>query len=52
MAVDKRLEELLDIVVSQNGSDLHVFAGGAPTIRVAGERNGAELVRARDAAFD
>ena len=36
MAVDKRLEELLDIVVSQNGSDLHVFAGGAPTIRVAG----------------
>lgn len=36
MAVDKRLEELLDIVVSQNGSDLHIFAGGVPVIRVAG----------------
>jgi twitching motility protein PilT len=36
MTVDKRLEELLDIVVAQGGSDLHVFAGGSPMIRVAG----------------
>lgn len=36
MAVDKRLEELFDLVVSQGGSDLHIFAGGVPTVRVAG----------------
>lgn len=37
MIVDKRLEELLDIVITQGGSDLHVFAGGSPMIRVSGE---------------
>lgn len=36
MAVDKRLEELLDLVVSQGGSDLHIFAGGPPMVRVSG----------------
>jgi twitching motility protein PilT len=36
MAVDKRLEELFDLVVNQGGSDLHVFAGGVPTVRVSG----------------
>ncbi|MDP1690204.1 MAG: PilT/PilU family type 4a pilus ATPase [bacterium] len=36
MAVDKRLEELLDFVVAQGGSDLHIFAGGPPMLRVAG----------------
>ena len=35
MAIDKRLAEFLDIVVSQGGSDLHVFAGGPPVIRVS-----------------
>jgi twitching motility protein PilT len=35
MAANKRLEELLDLVVSQGGSDLHLFAGGSPVIRVA-----------------
>ncbi|MFA6414756.1 MAG: PilT/PilU family type 4a pilus ATPase [Candidatus Paceibacterota bacterium] len=33
---EKRLEELLDIVVTQGGSDLHIFAGGPPMIRVSG----------------
>jgi twitching motility protein PilT len=37
MTIDKRLEELLDLVVAQGGSDLHVYAGGSPMIRVAGE---------------
>ncbi len=36
MAADKRLEELLDFVVAQGGSDLHIFAGGPPMLRVAG----------------
>lgn len=36
MIADKRLGELLDLVVTQGGSDLHVFAGGAPVIRVSG----------------
>lgn len=35
MTSDKRLEELLDLVVNQGGSDLHIFAGGSPMIRVA-----------------
>ena len=35
MTSNKRLEELLDLVVSQGGSDLHIFAGGSPMIRVA-----------------
>ncbi|MHB8913602.1 MAG: type IV pilus twitching motility protein PilT [Minisyncoccota bacterium] len=36
MATDKRLEELLDVVVSQGASDLHIFAGGQPAVRVSG----------------
>ena len=36
MAPDKRLIELLDIVVKEGGSDLHIFAGGPPMIRVSG----------------
>ena len=36
MGIDKRLEELLDLVVAEGGSDLHIFAGGQPMIRVAG----------------
>jgi len=36
MAIDKRLGELLDLVVKEGGSDLHLFAGGAPVLRVAG----------------
>jgi len=36
MAADKRLEELLDLVVSQGGSDLHLSAGSQPMLRVSG----------------
>jgi twitching motility protein PilT len=36
MVADKRLEELLDLVVTQGGSDLHIFAGGSPMLRVSG----------------
>lgn len=36
MTADKRLEELLDLVVAQGGSDLHIFAGGPPMLRVSG----------------
>ncbi|MFA5997892.1 MAG: PilT/PilU family type 4a pilus ATPase [Candidatus Paceibacterota bacterium] len=36
MATDKHLEELLDIVIAQGGSDLHIFAGGSPMLRVSG----------------
>ncbi len=36
MTIDNRLGELLDLVIAQGGSDLHIFAGGAPVIRVAG----------------
>jgi twitching motility protein PilT len=36
MTADKRLEELLDTVVAQGASDLHIFAGGSPMLRVAG----------------
>ena len=36
MAVDKRLEELLDIVVKEGGSDLHISALGPPMVRVSG----------------
>ncbi|MHB8710127.1 MAG: type IV pilus twitching motility protein PilT [Minisyncoccota bacterium] len=36
MAAEKRLTELLDLVISEGGSDLHIFAGGSPIIRVAG----------------
>jgi twitching motility protein PilT len=37
MTADKRLSELLDVVIDQGGSDLHIFAGGSPMIRVSGE---------------
>lgn len=36
MIAEKRLGELLDLVVSEGGSDLHVFAGGQPMLRVSG----------------
>src|SRR3989344_554596 len=36
MIAEKRLAELLDLVVTEGGSDLHIFAGGSPMIRVAG----------------
>lgn len=36
MTADKRLEELLDLVVSQGGSDLHISAGSQPMLRVSG----------------
>jgi len=36
MAADRRLGELLDSVVAEGGSDLHLFAGGAPVVRIAG----------------
>src|SRR3989338_7094590 len=36
MTIDKRLGELLDLVVKEGGSDLHISAGGSPVIRVAG----------------
>ena len=36
MAVDKRLAELLDLVIAQGGSDIHLFAGGSPVFRISG----------------
>lgn len=36
MATDSRLSELLDIVVKEAGSDLHLYPGGPPMIRVSG----------------
>ena len=36
MATDQRFEELLDLVVAEGGSDLHIYAGGPPMIRVVG----------------
>ena len=36
MTVDKRLAELLDLVIKEGGSDLHIYAGGPPTLRIAG----------------
>ncbi|MDE2021320.1 MAG: PilT/PilU family type 4a pilus ATPase [Patescibacteria group bacterium] len=36
MAAEKRLEELLDLVIAESGSDLHVFVGGSPMLRVSG----------------
>ena len=36
MTADKTLSELLDIVIAQGGSDLHIYAGGPPMIRVSG----------------
>lgn len=36
MEVDKRLADLLDLVVAQGGSDLHIYPGGPPVVRVSG----------------
>jgi len=36
MVAEKRLGELLNLVVTEGGSDLHIFAGGPPMLRVAG----------------
>jgi len=36
MAAAKHLEELLDLVIKEGGSDLHIFSGGSPMLRVAG----------------
>lgn len=36
MTTDKRLGELLDTVIKDGGSDLHIFSGGSPILRVAG----------------
>jgi twitching motility protein PilT len=36
MTVDKRLSELLDLVITQGGSDVHIFAGGPPVFRISG----------------
>ncbi len=36
MATTNRLKELLDFVTSQGGSDLHIFVGGSPMVRVSG----------------
>ncbi len=36
MTIDNRLAELLDIVIKEGGSDLHLFAGGSPVLRISG----------------
>lgn len=36
VATDKRLEELLDLVIAEGGSDLHISAGKPPMLRVSG----------------
>lgn len=36
MIAEKRLQELLDVVIAQGGSDLHIFTGGSPMIRISG----------------
>ncbi len=36
MIAEKRLGELLELVAKEGGSDLHIFTGGSPMIRVAG----------------
>ena len=36
MVADPHLVELLDLVVKEGGSDLHLYAGGQPMIRVSG----------------
>jgi twitching motility protein PilT len=36
MTADPQLQTLLEAVVSQGGSDLHIYAGGVPVIRVSG----------------
>jgi twitching motility protein PilT len=36
MVVDKNLGELLEVVITQGGSDMHIVAGGPPMVRVSG----------------
>lgn len=36
MTPDPLLAELLDVVIAQGGSDLHLYTGGPPVIRVSG----------------
>jgi twitching motility protein PilT len=36
MVANQRLEELLDLVIAEGGSDLHIYVGGPPMIRVSG----------------
>ncbi len=36
MTADKHLEELLDVVVNQGGSDLHILPGNSPVVRISG----------------
>ncbi|MBI5405781.1 PilT/PilU family type 4a pilus ATPase [Candidatus Kaiserbacteria bacterium] len=36
MTIDHRLAELLDLVVKEGASDLHIFSGGPPMLRIAG----------------
>ena len=36
MATESILSELMDLVVAQGGSDLHIYTGGPPVIRVSG----------------
>lgn len=36
MTADTHLEELLDIVVTQGGSDLHILPGSSPVVRISG----------------
>jgi twitching motility protein PilT len=36
MAIDKQLADLLDFVIRQDASDLHISAGGPPMVRVSG----------------
>lgn len=36
MAADARLSELLDLVVSEGASDLHIYVGGPPMLRLSG----------------
>ncbi|MBU6214583.1 PilT/PilU family type 4a pilus ATPase [Patescibacteria group bacterium] len=50
MSAEKNLNELLDLVISQAGSDLHIFAGGPPMIRVSGSLLAVSRYKAFDAA--
>jgi len=36
MSTDKRLGELLDLVIAEGGSDIHIYVGGPPMLRIAG----------------
>ena len=36
MSPETRLEELLDLVIAQGASDLHIYTGGSPILRISG----------------